>query len=243
MSTRTQLVFAWVAAACVLVDICAFLIAGYIPPPAANLTAEQLAGFYSEHATRLRIGIVVLYLGWSGWGLLVAGIATQMRRIDHHRPALTYLQIVSGTTSWLFLLPPTSALGAAAFRPERSPEITQALHDLAWITAFMAIVPFCVQNLAIAAAVLKDRRAEPVFPRWFGYFNIWVCVLFVPAVPLICFKTGPLSYNGLFVFWVPMVVFATEMLVLAWAIRDAALRDARLNGAELEPRPEPATIG
>jgi hypothetical protein len=60
---------------------------------------------------------------------------------------------------------------------------------------------------------------------------------------LICFKTGPLSYSGLFVFWVPMVVFASEMLVMAWAIRDAALRDARVNAAELETRSTPVTIG
>ena len=234
MSTRTLTAFAWIVAACVLVDLCAFLIAGYIPPPAADLTAQQLADFYASHALRLRIGITLLYLGWTGWGFLVAGIATQMLRIDRRRPALSILQIVAGTTAWLFLLPPTSMLGVAAFRPERNPEITQALHDLGWITAFMAIVPFCIQNVAIAVAVFKDKRPEPVFPRWFGYFNVWVCVLFIPAVPLICFKTGPIAYNGVLVFWIPMIVFATEMLVFAWVIRDAARRDAKAHADEPE---------
>jgi hypothetical protein len=64
-----------------------------------------------------------------------------------------------------------------------------------------------------------------VFPRWLGYFNIWAAVSFMPGVLLIFFKSGPFSYQGLFVFWVPFAVFGAWIMIMAWAAGRAALTD------------------
>jgi len=56
-------------------------------------------------------------------------------------------------------------------------------------------------------AVLIDKRPRPVFPRWLGYVNIWLALMFTPASFLVFFKTGPLAWNGVLVWWVPVTAF------------------------------------
>ena len=46
---------------------------------------------------------------------------------------------------------------AAAFRPERNPEITQALVDLGWLLFITPIAPFIVQYVTLAIAIFADN--------------------------------------------------------------------------------------
>jgi hypothetical protein len=225
-NARAELVCAWVCAICLaFTAVGFFVVSGFVPPPRADLSATEIARFYADNAGRIRAGIVITFLSWTGWGTLVAGLSSQMLRIPGRPIALSILQAIGGAVGLVFLLLPTIILGIAAFRPQRSPDTTQALHDLGWIVAFMPIVPFVLQGVAIAFAVLQDTGPEPFYPRWFAYANIWACVLFVPGGVLLFFKTGPLAYNGLFVFWIPFIIFGAWILLLAWAVRGAALRD------------------
>ena len=204
-----------------------FLITGYVPPPHADDTARQLAHFYVTHRTRLRIGLVITLVSWAGYGTLTAVISTQMLRIEgRRRPVLALLQALAGTAGWVCLLIPTMLLAVATFRAGQvSPQTTQTLHDLGWITAFMALTPFFVQLLAVAGAIFQDSSPVPVFPRWLGYLTVWIAISFAPGVLLIFFKSGAFSYQGLFVFWVPFLTFGGWILVMAWACHRAACRD------------------
>jgi hypothetical protein len=234
MNVRSQLVCAWSALiSLVLLFVGFFLVTGYVPPPHASDSAQQISRFYLEHTSRLRIGLLITLVAWAGWGPLVAALSVQIARIEGPRPVLAILQGAAGTVGWVFLVLPTIMLAVVTFRPGRSPEVTQTLHDLAWIVAFMAITPFIVQALAVGAAILQDRSERPVFPRWLGYFNLWAAVLFAPGGLLIFFKTGPFSYQGLFVFWIPFIVFGAWIGIMAWWVRRAALNErALVAGAE-----------
>jgi hypothetical protein len=213
--------------ACVPVGLVVFLvgllIAGYIPPPPAHDTPQQIADFYRHDTTLIRFGLLLALTGAGLWGPLIAVITRQMLRVGPRNNVLAYVQLGAGAAAWQFLLVPFLALTAAAFRPERSPEITQALHDFGWISLFMPFTPFVVQSLSIALAALTDSDPRPVFPRWLGYFNLLECVLFLPVGLLTFFKTGPFAYHGILVFWVPLVVFGTWLLVMTWAVYRAVL--------------------
>jgi hypothetical protein len=75
--------------------------------------------------------------------------------------------------------------------------------------------------------VLGDRNASPEMPRWVGFMNLWVAVLFIPGGFLTFFKTGPFAWNGVFVYWIPLVVFLGWYLVMVVLLRQGALRAAR----------------
>jgi hypothetical protein len=114
----------------------------------------------------------------------------------------------------------------AAFRPERAAEITYTLNDAAWIVTVIPFSPALMQNLIIATAILIDRRPDPVFPRWLAYFNIWVAIGFLPGGLLPFFKSGPLAWNGLFVFWLAGSVFVAWFAVMTFMLLRAIRREA-----------------
>ena len=205
-------------------------IANFMPPIAPSLTAAEVAAIYQQNTLPIRFGVLVMM---SGTGLMcpfVAVIAMQMRRIEGNHPILTITQISAGSLNAVFFLMPSLIWTAAAFRPERDPELLLLLNDLGWITFLMPFTTFIVQNFAIGFAILGDQRTHPIFPRWLGFFNFWVAVLFIPGGLLTFFKTGPFAWNGLFVWWIPFLVFFTWYLLMFYMLRGVVLRQAEDTG-------------
>jgi hypothetical protein len=150
-------------------------------------------------------------------------VTLQLQRIAGAGPVLARVQSMAATAAWVFLVLPLLIFSAATFRPGRDLQALQAMSDIGWFVFIMAIVPFIPQALAIGVAVLQDASPTPIYPRWFGYFNIWVAVLFVPGGLLTFFHTGPFDWRGLFPLWIPLTVFGVWLLVIA-VLTDSALK-------------------
>jgi hypothetical protein len=193
-----------------------------LPPPRADWTADQFRSFYATSTGLKRFGIFLLLFGTAFFAPLVAGMTVVLERIEGPRPSFARLQGVIGAVGTTLLVLFSFFLAAAAFRPERSADVTTALHDLGWFMAFLSAVPFTLQAAVIATVVLA--HPEGLLPRWFGYVNISVAVLLLPGVAVMLFKTGPLSYHGILGYWIPLFVFGIWMLAMAWAIRRSAAR-------------------
>jgi hypothetical protein len=71
--------------------------------------------------------------------------------------------------------------------------------------------------------VLGDRGETPVLPRWAGYLNFWVGLLFCPAALAYFFKSGPLAWHGVFVFWLGTVAYGVWALAMWYVLRRAVL--------------------
>lgn len=224
MNALVQLVSLAIVPAGVVVITVGLILAGFIPPPPAHDTPSEIAAFYAQDTNQIRFGLILALCGVGMWGPLVSVITKQMQRRSDHK-ALASIQFGAGIAGWQFLLCPFLLFTAAAFRPERNPEITQALHDTGFIFLFMPLTTFVVQNLAIAAATLTDKGPRPVFPRWVGYINLLEILLFVPVLLLTFFKTGPFAYHGALVFWVPFAIFFVWLGVMTWATWHALLDD------------------
>jgi hypothetical protein len=137
---------------------------------------------------------------------------------------------------------PTFFWQGAAYDPHRAPEITQALHVAGWLPFIAAIFPAIIQNFSIAGAVFTDRRADPVFPRWLGYANIWIATLFLPSGMVLFFHHGPFAWNGIFTFWLAATVFGiwfTAMLVCM--LKAIAQQEAETSSAPAATAAAPST--
>jgi hypothetical protein len=110
-------------------------------------------------------------------------------------------------------------LAVAAYRPHLSPDSTQTLHDLGFIMTFSPAAPFFLQYTAIAVTILQIPDAQPWIPRWVAYCNIWVAVGPVPPSFIPLFKSGPLAWNGLLGFYLPVVVFGARYVVMFTMLR------------------------
>jgi len=204
-----------------------FLLAGFIPPPSPSLTQEQVASYYQINATGIRSGMVIMMISGMFMAPQIGVISAQLKRIPGVSPALVYAQLSAGTASAMFFFIPAVLFIVTAFRPDRSPEITYTLNDLCWIMAVIPWSPAFMQNVVIGAAAINDKSAEPIFPRWMGYFNYWVAIGFIPGGLLAFFHSGPFAWSGVFAFWLAGTVFVIWFIVMTIMLLKAVNRQER----------------
>ena len=219
MSNRIQLLCAWSGPATVVVVSIGFLMAGVLPIPLGpNSTTDEVVDFYS-HDTRVAAGLVIATLGVCLVFPLIALIGVFMTRMEGRTPILTFLQLITGAATGVFLVMPLLLMTVIPFRPDRTPELTVTLNDIAWLLFITPIGPFMIQNIAIGTAILNDRRG--LLPRWVGYLNYWVAFLFVPDVLAFFFHSGPFAWRGIFVFWLAFVAYAVFLIAMGLVLRSA----------------------
>lgn len=225
MNTRTQVACAWAGFVGISLTLVALIVADCLPPPAADTSAQELAQFYRDNADRIRVGAAIGLLATAGWGALVAVAWVQLQAVESRRPVLSALQGVSGAVTYAALVLTWTVLAVAAFRPERSPDSTQLLNDLAWFCLLFTVTAPATQAIATGCAILGDRAPAPLFPRWLGYLGLWSGVLFVPGVVLVFFKDSLFAYHGIVPFWIPLLAFGAWVIALSWGCRRAALAE------------------
>ncbi|KAA9165967.1 hypothetical protein FPZ12_003155 [Amycolatopsis acidicola] len=220
MNERVKLLCAWCGPATVVLALIGWLIAGVLPiPPAAHQSAADIAAFYEDSPSRTMAGLILSALAVGLVFPLVALIGVHMVRMEGRTPLMTFLQLVTGAATGVLLLIPLLLMVVCAFRPDRSPELTLLLNDVAWLLFITPIAPFMIQNVAIGIAVLADRNPEPVLPRWVGYLNFWVAFLFVPDVLAYFFYSGPFAWQGIFVFWLALTAYAVWLVTMGLVLR------------------------
>lgn len=224
MNQKIRLMAVWSAAGFFITWIIGFVIfAGWFPPFSPAFGAERVAEIFRTDYLSIRICMVFMSVGAMFYLPFTMIISDLIREIERPSFLLSGTQAVAGVFCALTFFLPSYIWTAAAFRPERSPEITQAMVDQAWLIFMTGLGPFALQYSCIALAVFNDKKAVPTFPRWIGYMNVWVTVSFFPAPVAFFFKTGPFSWNGLFIWWLPLGTFAIWFISMIWATRRAVL--------------------
>lgn len=232
-----ELTCAWAGIVGLVVALVGMVLARILPiPPGPDLSVEEVVDYYTDDLGSVRAGLLLVSVAVCVIGPLVALVTVHILRMHLGRsPVLPILQAVTGAVTWVMLMVPMIILNVAAFRPERDPDTTQALHDLGWILFITPVGPFLLQNLVIAAAVLTDGRPTPVLPRWVGYFNIWVGLLFLPALAAYFFKDGLFAWDGLLVFYLAVFVYGTWMAVMSFVLRQSVLREYAVRESATAP--------
>lgn len=229
-----ELILLWTLPAAMILWIAGFLLfPGFNPPMSPTMPAEQVAAFYRDPAHLPEIRYSMIMFNWFGVCLvpILALVMVQIRRMAHRTPIFCYAMLgcaAGGPT--LFLVANVCWL-LAAFRPERSAELTQLLNDLAWIT-FTILVPFLIgQSVILAIAIFFDDQPRPIFGRWVAYFNLVVAAALVPAAFVGVSLTGPLAWDGFLSFWVKNVAIGVWIVVMGFVLGRAVYRDRSENRA------------
>jgi hypothetical protein len=213
--TDGELILFWTLPAIAVIWVSAFfLFPGFLHPMSPTMSAEAVAGFYRDETARIRYSMILF--NWFGVGLIptMMLLAMQVRRMAHRTPIMSYCLIsCAGGPPCLFLIANLFWL-LGSFRPERAPELTRLLNDLAWVT-FTVLVPFLIaQCLLLALAIYWDRQERPVFKMWVAHFNVLVAVALAPAAFTALTFTGPLAWDGLLSFWVKNIAIFVWIVVM-----------------------------
>lgn len=224
MHTKDQRICLWLVPVFGSLFIFAFWnFKGFFPPMSPTMSAEAVAAFYRDNLGHIRSSMILCnVIGVSLVPFYTVIVVQMMRMLNASRVfAYSYLiAVVNGGT--LFALADLAWLNAA-FRPDRDPQLTMLLNDLAWF-AFITPVGFViVQNFCLAMAVYLDKGLRPVFPRWVAHFNIVTAVLIAPSAFALMYKTGPLAWDGAISFWLHISTYGVYVAVMFFVVR-AAIR-------------------
>lgn len=233
LSRRIQVACAWCGPAFVVLLFGGWgFMGGFIPLIPPSDTAAQVAAAYGNHANLHRLGLVFGMIGVALTIPFFLVISLQMRRAERRFPVLASLQMASGIIVTVVLMVPMLLFVGGAFRPDRSPELTQLVNDLSYVMLILPWPPIIGQLVPIAVCAFTDRRTEPVFPRWLGYYNLWMAFALLPATLIIFFKTGVFAWTGLIGFWIPAAAFGIWYLVMTVmvlrAVRSEAVEERQL---------------
>jgi hypothetical protein len=220
-----QVVSLWMAAVFGVILLAAFLaFPGFFPPMSPSMTAPQVAAFYARNQAMIRLSMVTV--NFCGVMLMpfFMVIVYQMKRMATPTQVLAYAYLsaaVSGAT--LIALADLFWL-IAAFRPERDPQVTLLLNDLAWITFTVPVGMIIAQMACLAAAIRLDDQPRPVFPRWVAAFNLAIAAAVAPSAFAAVFRTGPLAWNGAVSFWLRACAYVLYVAVMLVVVRGAVRR-------------------
>lgn len=204
-------------------------LARLLPPHPPSASAEQIAEIYRLHTNGIRAGTLMCMIGLMFFYPFAGVIFAQMRRIERARgePAFhSIIQVVCGAAAYTAgIMLPLMLWGIGAFRPDRDPNLTQMINDIAWLLATMVFSPYIPQFLAFALEILRDKEPKPLFPRWVGWLNVWIAVSGLPVLLIFFFKTGPFAWNGIISFWLPFGIFFIGLAITIFYLFKAVDRD------------------
>jgi hypothetical protein len=216
MNSTSQKLCAWSAVVmAILFGVGFCVIARYLPPPSPNDSPQQIVDTITGHTTSIRIGLVLTAIGSAFLAPFAAVITVQIKRIEGRHAPLAYTNLALGAIFVLEFIFPIVILQALIYRP-RSLENTLLFHDLFWLLFVGVVTTSILQFAVIGIAIIRDARAQPIYPRWVAYVNFWVALLFCSGNFIFFFKSGPLAWNGIASWWFVVVgffIWLTAMVV------------------------------
>lgn len=214
MNRSMRLLCIWSGLPMMILLFVGIVLAQIMPPQFPSDTATQVAEHYRNNTGAIRSGLALSFFGVIFFYAFGAAIAAQTRRMEAGPPVLASMQTAAFAAGSISFVAPWVFWEVAAFRPERADTEIALIHDLGWIFFTFGYVAFSAWLFAVGLAILTDVRPEPGYPRWFGYFNIFVAVSFIPDNLVVFFKEGPFAWSGIFPYWIPFIVYGIWILII-----------------------------
>jgi hypothetical protein len=213
---------AWSGTLCLGLMVVGFIpFAGFIPARSPSQSAQQTAQFLLEDRDMIKWGLIIAMFAAPLLMPFAVSISIHMRRIEGRYPALAMTELGLGAILVLEFIYLIFFWQTATFRADRAPELVQLLDDMGWIPFVGLTSTIVLQVTVFGVAILLDRRESPVFPRWLGYYNLWVALMLLPGTFNVFYQTGPLSRNGIIAWYIPLTVFATWLLITSFYLSRA----------------------
>ncbi len=226
-----QRVLIWVGSVCaILYGLSYVFLLDFLPPPDPLMATADVLALYANNNLMFRFGVGVMIMTGAFFVPMSIPVAIQMARIERGFPYLAILQILTGLVgAWIFAWPAV-LWGVCAFTVQRAPEITLALHQLAWLSFVTPGSFFWMQVGSVGLAVVLARQDDPspVFPRWFGWFTLFAAFeMSVPPTFSQMLWRGPFAWNGLITFYVTVILYSIWLTLMMFFILRALKKQER----------------
>lgn len=196
------------------------VIARFMPPVDPTATATAVADLYASRHVLFVLAAVMMMVSTVILLPLSGVLILLVHRIERGI-GMTTLMIAFTVITFMVLNFYTGlSFAAAAFRPARDAGLVQLANDMGFLQ-FIGGTPMFLGTwilLAYAILVLQRRTGAEVFPRWVGYGNLLVAILYLPEVLIYFFHDGPFAWNGLVGFWIPAFLLIGYLLITPFVL-------------------------
>jgi len=209
-STKTGIISGW---ALIALMGTGFLLSDVLPPP-GPYDAATTAAFYHEHVDLKRLGVICLIVGGTMFIPFGAAVADRIRRVDGIGPVLAIAQVGGAIANATLMMVFGAMLLVALQRPEMPDSTYQLLNHVTWMAWAGLWQPGALMAVVTAVAIFNDQSDVPVFPRWVGWYSLFMAFgsLTGSLIPFV--TSGPFAWNGMVGFWVAAVVYFTWFAIL-----------------------------
>ncbi len=183
-------------------------VARFFPPIPPSANPGQVAAQFQQHHGMLMLAAVLMMCSTFVLFPVSALLILIARAIERQIGMVTVMMALTVATYLVFNFYTPFSFAMAAFRPDRDTEIVQYASDYGFLQ-FMGGIPMflMVWVLSAYAILVLNPRENPIVPRWFGYLNLWIAILYLPELLVFFFHSGPFAWNGIVGFWIPAVLF------------------------------------
>jgi len=236
MSSRLQLCAVWAGPVAVVLYLAFFAgVAGFVPPPSPHWTAQHVANFFAANHSSIRVGQLGAMISSTLFFPFFAVVSLQIARIEKRSPLLALTQFGCAVLLMVFFVLCSMLWVAASFRSDLSATTVRALNDLSWLCFVMVFPGYVMQMACVAIVSMRDRSADPVWPRWAGWLSAWTGLCGCGGGIAVFFKHGPFAWNGLIGFYVPFAEFVIWLGVMTYLMHGWIRRNASVIDAVDEP--------
>lgn len=197
------------------------VLAGFWPPPGEDLGAVAIKDYFVSHHTGITVGMILMAFGGPFYFAWSAALSKIIGRIEGPMGVLSTIELVGGLLTALVTFTPATIWITASLRAqERSPETVHLLYDFGWMFFDTTFACSSLQSFALGVAILRDRRAEPLLPRWVASIAFMTGLSYFPLLVMPLVRTGPFAWDGLISFWLVFVMFFVMIAVVTpYALR------------------------
>jgi hypothetical protein len=183
--------------------------------PSFSESGQAWAGFISDHATRIQLGVTIVGVGIFFFIWFLGSLRSAIAAAEGDQGRLASIAFGGGLIASAILMVTLTGIAAAALRPEEiDPNITRALNDFGAMTAGPAAGALTALFAATAIAGYRHRFVAP----WVAGFSALAAITQPLAFGVVFCTTGAFAADGVLGFVVPVLTFAVAILTLSWAL-------------------------
>ncbi len=232
MNYKAQYICIWIGLiGGTLIGIGQWALMGFMPPLNPSLSAAEVAGYFRDNQTKILTGAICLQFGYIGMVFFSMTLAQLIGKIESPSRLWSHLFICGTAIAYIASLFAYTFWTVAAFRVDRSDELIMLMNDVCALSYVAIVSPALVQFGSFGFAILGDRSANPIYPRWIGYLNVWTAIGSMPSAFVGYFLNGPFAWDGLVGFWIPVGIFFIWVPAIFIYTRKALLRLMREQAA------------
>ncbi|GAB3377620.1 hypothetical protein NCG89_13860 [Spongiibacter taiwanensis] len=174
------------------------IIAGFIPPPRSEWGAAEMASFYRENNTAIKVGLVIALNFQLFYVFFSIGIAKVIDYIEGEGGLLSKLELYCGYTNFLITIAGLFFWLSAAFKAEtRLDHDILLANDMGWMWIETMFLATLLQYVFVGIAVIFDKRKSKIYPGWFAWYSFATAFAMWPVSLIPFLYSGPFAYHGL----------------------------------------------